>query len=108
MARCSTCALNTLGYCPVFFRMIPSDRIDTEHGCERWQLPRSISGLSVVERLAKAHAEDRSLWLVVEDMIRGDTHPPAGMVAAAWRLAWTAPYIDEATRAQIVREIVPF
>ena len=102
---CYNCGLNLNGYCTVYDRRIPREKEIEPHECKFWKISRD-NGLDIVKKLM-THKEDVHLWMCLADMIEGKT-PPQGEQAAAWRLLWTASYIDDVTRVAIAKDIPPF
>ncbi len=95
---CASCALNMMGYCTVYNRSIPRDKEAVPHQCDRWKMQRSGDPLAIVDGLMNTHEEHKQIWWCLYDMIKCDATPLAGERLAVWRLIWTAPYIDDATR----------
>ena len=105
---CKSCARNLLGYCTQYERHIPPGKESVNHDCSAWLPAREDDITQVLTGLIETHPEHRDTWWTVRDMVAGDVTPPAGSRAAAWRLLWTARYIDDAVRVMIAKEIVPF
>lgn len=107
MKMCVSCALNLMGWCAGYGTKIPTGKESVVHDCPGWTLQRRTNALAIVEGLIETHEEHRALWMVVQDMLTTGGGTP-GSHAMAWRLIWTAPYIDDVTRVAIAREVVPF
>jgi len=108
MPLCSTCANNALGYCPVYARLIPTDKENIEHDCPSWRMNRIIDPVEIVSGLIGTHPEHAEQWWCVRDMIEGELSPPAGRRIAAIHVLWTAPYLDLQTRTAISKAFIPF
>lgn len=108
MAQCKTCAHNLLGYCPIYEKMIPKDKIETLHECPQWRMKLETDVVAIVTGLIDTHPEHSEQWWTMRDMIEGVLHPPVQMKLAALHALWTAPYLDMQSRVTIAQHIIPF
>lgn len=108
MAQCRRCVHDITRQCMVLHTVIPRDKESVEHDCLHWAPIPDTPAETIIARWMDGHPEDIvGLW-ALHDMVAGDTDPPAGQKAEAWRLLYTATYIDSVSRDAVIGAIIPF
>lgn len=109
MAQCSDCIHNLTRQCMVLHTVIPRGKETVTHDCAYWR--GNAQDIDVDAQLARwmdGHPQDAVALWALQDMTRAGQWPPAGQQAEAWRVLYTAPYIDIVTRSAIIQKIIPF
>jgi hypothetical protein len=104
--NCRSCGLNVLGHCSVYNSQIPHHALKAPNECDHWRPQKKGDAVAIAEGLADTHENHRVSWLTVADMMSGRP-VPAGAVSIAWKLIWTAPYLDDSTRSLLASGMVP-